>query len=138
MISDVSGFRQTYVRVIRQRTVNPLKTGLCDGQACAIANHFFHNLVTSVLFLPTSFVFDDLWNTVKESTPYWKQDWTGAGFGVPEGILLTLNLAFISLGIGAAWQRNKFIGLLPAVIFLAYILSNSLAFTSGGAIHHAC
>ena len=132
MISEVSGFRPADIRGIRQRTVNPLQTGLCEGRVCEFANHYFHNLVTSVLFLPTSFVFDDLWNTVKENTPYWKQDWTGAGFGVPEGLLLTLNLAFISLGIGTAWQRNKFIGLLPAVIFLAYILSNSLAFTSGG------
>ncbi|MDP1713564.1 MAG: hypothetical protein Q8L41_02365 [Anaerolineales bacterium] len=132
LTSEVSGFRSTDVRGFRQRTLNPLETGLCEGRVCVIANHFFHNLVTSVLFLPTSFVFDDLWNTVKESTPYWKQDWTGAGFGVPEGLLLTLNLAFISLGVGAACERNKFIGLLPAVIFLVYVLSNSLAFTSGG------
>jgi len=131
-ISDASGFRYTYARGFRQRTVNPMAIDLCDGRVCATANHFFHNLMTSVLFLPTSFVFDDLWNTVKESTPYWKQDWTGGGFGVNEGIFLTINLALISLGIGAAWQRNKFIGLLPAVIFLVYILSNALAFTSGG------
>jgi len=131
-VSDTSGFRYASARGFRQRTVNPTAMGLCDGRVCVMANHFFHNLMTSVLFLPTSFVFDDLWNTVKESTPYWKQDWTGAGFGVNEGIFLTINLALISLGIGAAWQRNKFIGLLPAVIFLAYILSNSLAFTSGG------
>lgn len=130
--SNVSGLRGIYARDYRQRTANPLETGLCESQACAIANHYFHNLVTSVLFLPTSFVFGDLRNTVKESTPYWKQDWTGEGFGVPAGIFLAVNLAFISLGIGAAWERNKFIGLLPAVIFLIYILSNSLAFTSGG------
>ena len=131
-VSDDSGFRYIYTRGFRQRTVNPQEVGLCEGPACVIANHYFHNLVTSALFLPTSFVFDDLWNTVKVSAPYWKQDWTGGGFGVSAGLLFTLNLAFISLGIGAAWQRNKFIGLLPAVIFLAYLLSNSLAFTSGG------
>ncbi|MHB8776862.1 MAG: hypothetical protein ACYC6R_03745 [Anaerolineales bacterium] len=130
-ISDVSGSRPTYAR-FRRATVSPLETGLCQGRVCAIANHYFHNLVTSVLFLPTSFVFDDLWNTVKVSAPYWKQDWTGGGFGITKGILLALNLAMISLGLGAAWERNKFIGLLPAVIFLVYLLSNSLAFTSGG------
>lgn len=139
MNPDVSGFRQAqptrfrpaYARA-RQTPVHPLERGPCQGQVCAIANHYFHNLVTSALFLPTSFVLDDLWNTVKVNAPYWKQDWTGGGFGVMQGILLALNLAIISLGIGAAWERNKFIGLLPAVIFFAYLLSNSLAFTSGG------
>jgi hypothetical protein len=38
----------------------------------------------------------------------------------------------ISLGVGVAWERNKLLGLLPVVIYLAYILSNALALTSGG------
>lgn len=110
----------------------PLEIAGCDSRVCVIANHVFHNLITSVLFLPTSLNLDDLWNVIKERSPFWRAGWMGEGIGIPEGILLTINLAMISLGVGAVWERNKLIGLLPVVIFLAYILSNALALTSGG------
>ncbi len=104
----------------------------CETRSCLLVNHFFHNLTTSVLFLPDSFVLDDLWRTVKESSPYWQQNWRGEGFGFPEGIFVTANLSLVALGLGLAWQRSKFAGLLPAVLFFTYILSNAIAQTSGG------
>ncbi len=115
-----------------QPDANEIGPRSCDTKACSITNHFLHNLTSSVLFLPASFVLDDLWHTVKENTPYWQQNWRGEGFSATQGFFLTLNLAMIALGIGAAWQHSKFIGFLPAVVLLTYILSNALALTSGG------
>jgi hypothetical protein len=106
----------------------------CDSQLCRIVNHFFHNFITSFLFLPTSFVFDDLWNTIKLSTPYWKNsNWLGEGTWFNStGIFLFINMALISLGFGAMWVRNRIASLIPVSFFLTYIFSNALAFTSGG------
>lgn len=104
----------------------------CDSRGCSIANHYFRNLLTSTLFLPSTFAFDSLWNTIKEGAPYWRLDWIGGGLGAAANLLIAANLALISLGMGTAWERRRFIGVLPAVIFAAYLLTNALAFTSGG------
>lgn len=110
----------------------PTVIARCQTRICSIANHFLHNLVASVLVLPTSLNLDDLRHTVKESTPYWRQDWRGEGFDLADGGVLAANLAMIALGGGLAWQRLRFAGVLPGILFLAYILSNALAQTSGG------
>lgn len=104
----------------------------CTTRACSFANHLFHNLTTSVLVFPTSFTLDGLRQVVKESTPYWRQDWTGGGISAMNGIFLVFNLALIALGISVAWMRSRAIGLFPLAIYFAYIFSNALAFTSGG------
>lgn len=109
-----------------------LDTTKCESSVCIITNHVIHNLITSILPLPTSLEFHDLWNIVKEGPPFWKAGWKGEGFSFSVGILLIINLAMISLGVGVAWERNKLLGFLPGVIYLAYILSNALALTSGG------
>jgi len=41
------------------------------------------------------------------------------------------NLTLISLGISAAWQKNRLPGLIPLLINLGYYLSNALGRTSG-------
>jgi hypothetical protein len=104
----------------------------CSSLLCSGANHLLHNLETSVLFLPTSPVIDDLRDTVKESFPYWEKRWLGGGFNPWWGCALALNLALIALGIGAAWGRLRWPGLAPLFLYLGYTLSNTLALTSGG------
>lgn len=104
----------------------------CESKLCSIGNHFFHNLAGSVFYLPTSFAFDDFRHTVKESAPYWGKDWAGEGVRPQNYVLLLVNLAIISVGIGTIWEERKLMGLFPLVIYLAYMLSNALAFTSGG------
>lgn len=118
--------------VDRQRNTPVLESKNCDTMLCKVTNHFFHNFITSILFLPTSFTLDDLWNTIKLSTPYWKNSWRGDGLGLNTGVLLFMNMAIISLGFGAIWARNKITSLIPVGFFLAYIFSNALALTSGG------
>lgn len=120
--------------LVRQRkfNLNLNAEPLCVSAPCSIANHLVHNVITSFVSLPSSFVFHDLWNTVKADTPYWKKDWREGSVGKVELSLLILNLAMLSLGIGALWKRGRFRSLLPLILFLAYLLTNSLGLTSGG------
>jgi hypothetical protein len=103
----------------------------CEQVTCFVPNHFLHNILTSILVLPTSPVLDDLRHTVKESLPYWNPKWDGA-FALPSLLLFALNLFFISLGISLSWMQWKLIGVTPLVMFMFYDLSNGFARTSGG------
>ncbi len=96
-----------------------------------VSIHFLHNLVTSVLVLPTSPALADLFHTLRADFPYWVVNWSGQ---MPPGSLpwLGLNLALIALGIAFAWRRSGAAGLAPLVVFLGYQLSNGLARASGG------
>lgn len=105
---------------------------VCDSLPCSILNHFLHNTVTSFVSLPSSLVLDDLWNTIKADTPYWKQNWNSGTVGVMGSALILFNLAMISLGTGSVWARAKRITLLPIVVLVTYLLTNSLGLTSGG------
>jgi hypothetical protein len=97
----------------------------------SIATNFFHNLITSVLTLPTSLVFDDLRHTLKEGAPFWRQYWDG-DLGIGAGLFLAINLILISLGIGISWKFAGKSGLVLLGIFIFYNLANAVARTSGG------
>lgn len=115
----------------RQRVLLQDELG-CEGQVCKIMNHFFHNVIASFLFLPSSFVLDGLWNTIKEGAPYWQIAWKGSGINLIQWFFIAINLILISLGIGVAWSKQKWLGLLPLILFLAYLSANALALTSAG------
>lgn len=110
------------------------ETPICnpEKQACKIANHFFHNLISSFLFLPTSLTFDDLWNTVKVISPYWQAGWTGTGLNIQLATFILINLFCVALGIGTAWEKKRWIGIFPLWVFLIYIGANALGLTSSG------
>ena len=99
-----------------------------------IPKHFFHNLVMSVVSLPTSPHWHDLRHTIKEALPYWnKVDglWTGElSFSTKIGF--TWNLILLALGLNAGWKKWRIAGLFPLFIFLTYHLANAFARTSGG------
>ncbi len=107
------------------------RTRPCDNVICFISNHFLHNTLTSILVLPTSPVLDDLRQTVKESNPYWRPDWDGT-FTAESLLIFLLNIFFIVLGIRIAWERHRWIGLVPLAVFVFYNVSNGFARTSGG------
>jgi hypothetical protein len=94
-------------------------------------NHFLHNIVTSILILPTTPRLNDLWHTLKQGGPSWAQYWAGS-LSPPASLFLLFNLAVLSLGINLAWKSSKVAGLLPLVAFWAYQLANALARSSGG------
>jgi hypothetical protein len=103
----------------------------CDKVTCFVPNHFLHNILTSILILPTSPILDDLRHTVRESFPYWDPRWHGT-FTIPSLLLFALNIFFILLGISIAWKQWRLVGLAPLTIFMFYDLSNGFARTSGG------
>ena len=103
----------------------------CNTVVCFVSNHFLHNILTSILILPTSPVLDDLRHTVRESYPYWRPDWDGS-FTSASFLLFLLNLFFIVLGIHIAWKQHRIIGLVPLAVFMFYNVSNAFARTSGG------
>ena len=109
----------------------PQASQLCNQMACFVPNHFMHNILTSILVLPTSPVLDDLRHTVKESYPYWRPDWDGS-FPNFSLFFFLFNLFFILFGISLAWKQHHWVGLVPLAVFIFYNLSNGFARTSGG------
>lgn len=95
-----------------------------------VPRHFFHNMIMTVMLLPNTFALHDLRHTLE--APYWQdvRQWTGE---LPAGaaIFLPLNLIFLAVGVGAAWQRNGAAGLVPLMMLPGYFLANSLARNSG-------
>lgn len=116
----------------RQRTLQSSTEPFCDSAPCSITNHLVHNVVTSLVSLPSSLTFDDLWNTVKADTPYWKKSWSEGQIGAGGALMIVFNLAMIALGLGSIWGRVRILSLLPVFLFIAYLLANSAGFTSGG------
>jgi len=99
-----------------------------------VVNHFVHNLITSVLILPTTPFFHDLRTMIYEIRPFWEKmgvHWTGALTPI-EAISLSINLLILSVGIGVSWKRLGIAGLVPLGVFLAYHFSAALARASGG------
>ncbi|NOH04639.1 MAG: hypothetical protein HND47_23060 [Chloroflexi bacterium] len=117
---------------LRLKFAGAAEDPFCDSLPCSVTNHFVHNIVTSVISLPSSFVFDDVWNTVKADTPYWKRNWDEGRVGTAGAILFAFNLVLLALGGGSIWMRSRSLTLLPVFLFLAYLLTNSLGLTSGG------
>ncbi len=94
-------------------------------------DHFLNNLALSPLALPTTLRNLGLRETVQKTETFWKAYWDGA-LSPSARVLVPVNLLFIALGIGLAWKRAHFIGLLPLFGMLVYFLINSLVRTSGG------
>ncbi|NOH10474.1 MAG: hypothetical protein HND51_02390 [Chloroflexi bacterium] len=118
-----------------------------------ITAHFLHNEVSSLLALPSQFSLAEnansfynlrpLWEGKEaelwedccsllpyvEGDPFWSA-WNGV-FPTAAVWSLLLNLALIALGIGLAWKRLGWVGLVPLVIHLAYSFSTAIARVSG-------
>lgn len=104
----------------------------CEDTPCRVLNHFLHNAAASVLYLPASPRLDDLRATVKETLPFWRQDWTGEGVPVSAGVMMTANLGLIALGLTLGWKHGCWPAMAPLAVFGMYLVSNALAQTSGG------
>ena len=122
---------QTQILLEFSKDTERIQEPSCNAIACFVPNHFLHNVLTSILVLPTSPVLDDLRHTVKESYPYWRPDWDGS-FPDVSLLFFVLNVFFIVLGISFAWKQHRLIGLVPLATFVFYNLSNGFARTSGG------
>src|SRR5215211_543316 len=109
--------KQTQVLLKIYKAPQHIQQPSCNTVVCFVSNHFLHNVLTSILVLPTSPVFDDLRHTVKESYPYWRPDWDGS-FRNTSLLFFGLNIFFIVLGITLAWKQQRLAGLVPLAIFV--------------------
>ena len=96
-----------------------------------IGQHFSHNIVTAFMALPDRLSFLRL-KQLSQSI-YWddSHSWQG-DLPFQQVILQVFNIGVISLGIVAAWNRNKWAGLAPLLCFFIYDLALSFSLTSGG------
>jgi hypothetical protein len=86
-----------------------------------IVNHFLNTYIGGLLALPLIARFDGLLAPINL---YW-MEWDGslAWYNL---LLIIFYLAIIALGLGAAWNRLKWIGLTPLAFSLGYALSNGI------------
>ena len=110
-----------------------------DGIVYLIGNHFVHNLVTSLLILPTRPTFDFLPasianGSIYESLPYWKNPETGwlEALAFIDIIGVGFNLLLLSIGIGDSFRKWSWAGWIPLGVLLAYHLSTAVLSDSGG------
>lgn len=88
-----------------------------------------HNLVTVSLSLPASIYHEGLEETIRQ--PYWDQEWNGSF--VPYGtVMLALSLLTVTLGFAISWKRSGVFSLIPMLVLLTYLLSNTVSMVSGG------
>jgi hypothetical protein len=93
--------------------------------------YFLNNLVTSALIFPDSPQFLTVTATVKGGEGFWKVFWDGRMSSVARTMLI-FNLIILLFGIGVAYKRCRWRGLIPLAVFLIYHIANALARTSGG------
>jgi len=119
--------QETNEQPVRGDTIRPAPA----MTPAVITNHFFRNVVTSILILPNSLTFHDMSTTIGAQNSYWARKWDGALSAEQSG-LLALGLGCVALGMLAALRRSLPAGLLPAGAFLGYQAANALGRTSGG------
>lgn len=96
-----------------------------------IGNHFLHNLSALLFILPTQLQFDDLDHLYTAENSVWQQRWDGK-LTLPQGLMATLNLIILSIGLALIWRRFGWAGLSVLYFAVVYAASLGLARTSGG------
>ena len=109
-------------QIVRYIFNHPLEIGR------VYASYFLHNEISSVVYFPLSARLYDLRSYVKQM-PFWHN--SRITFEMQSGLLLSVTLATMVLGLGAAVQRAKFLGAMPLLIHLGYSLSVVPARISG-------
>ena len=107
------------------QAVHQNPTGIAKG----IANSFINHGVSNILLFPlrnTLRSFDELWTPID---PFWQQ-WEGRPT-FPQAVLLAFYVSLFGLGLGFAWYKNGWLGLLPLAVNLIYNLWTSIALLSG-------
>jgi len=87
-----------------------------------VTSHFLNTEIGGLLALPLIEPFNGLFAPVNL---YW-MDWHGS-LEWYNLILIIIYLAVIAIGLGAAWRRLKWIGLIPLAFNLGYALANGIA-----------
>jgi hypothetical protein len=91
-----------------------------------VANHFLATQIGGLLVLP---LFEPYNGLLAPINMYWL-NWTGNLSGLNLSLVITY-LAVIAVGLGAAWKRLRWVGLLPLAFSFGYGLANGLGRFSG-------
>ena len=91
-----------------------------------ISNHFLATQIHGLLALPLIKPFNGIFEPINL---YW-MDWQGQleGYNL---LLILIYLMMIALGLGAAWRRWRWIGLVPLAFSLGYALATAIGRFSG-------
>ncbi len=95
-----------------------------------ILGHFFNNLIDNILLFPLRNNLQNLAELAIPNRAFWQE--------LPNKLhpgqisLIGIYSLFLGLGIASAWQRLRFIGMLPLIANLAYNLWTSIFRSSGG------
>jgi|GEM_PF-1213731 len=121
------------IAAVKQWNISAIRK-LQDASSGLIITHFYNNLVSSTLILPTTLYPYNLKQIIYEAHPYWGKITGGwsTKMSLVEGLLFWVNLGIITIGIVFAYKRWKFSGFIPLMIFLGYNFATALARTSGG------
>jgi hypothetical protein len=99
------------------------------GALWGVINSFVNHGVNNVLLFPLRDDFHSFRELWIPSYAFWEK-WEGTPT-LTQSVLLAIYLSLLGLGISAAWIRNRWVGLLPLALNLAYNLWTSLALLSG-------
>ncbi|KAA3646308.1 MAG: hypothetical protein DWQ07_08805 [Chloroflexi bacterium] len=93
-----------------------------------VSDNYVRNLLDTLMILPASFQLYSLDNYV-QSLPYWPQ-W-GGELATESLLPLLGSLALLAIGIGVAWHKYKWAGLVPLFINLGFTVNLAIARVSG-------
>lgn len=93
-----------------------------------VTDNFVRNQIVNFMTLPTTGVMRSLEAHVRE-LPYWP-NWDGGL--VPESyVVVAFNILLVGIGLAAAWQRWRWVGLVPLLINLGFTANLALARVAG-------
>lgn len=93
-----------------------------------VTDNFVRNQLINFMTLPTSPVLRDLEAHARE-LPYWPS-WDGA-LARESWAIVAVNLALVSIGLAASWQRWRWVGLVPLLINVGFTANLALARVAG-------
>jgi hypothetical protein len=94
-----------------------------------IGAHFINNELAALSVLPLSFSFDDYHDNFSVSSLFWLDGVKNlSGW---QWLLLGFNILMISIGLGVAWKRWRWGGLILLLFHLSYSMSSAVARISG-------
>ncbi|MCC7117862.1 MAG: hypothetical protein IT310_04995 [Anaerolineales bacterium] len=99
------------------------------GAAWAFANTFLNHAVNNLLLFPLRDQITNYRELLLPASAFWER-WGGAP-NFTQSVLLFFYMALFGLGVAAAWMKNRWLGLLPLGLNLAYNLWTSIALLSG-------
>ncbi len=94
-----------------------------------LSAHTLNAEIDNLLLLPVRSGLADPRELLMPTQAFW-EEWRGNPSGW-QALLMALNLAVISIGIGAAWARHRWAGIALLLMNLSYNGSNALARNSG-------